>query len=55
MEMAYNPNDCMEIRWGAPEGSAGDAVMSGGTRRAAQRAKMAEYREWFRTRHRPPR
>ena len=21
LEMAYNPNDCIEIRWGAPDGS----------------------------------
>ena len=22
LEMSYNPNDCIEIRWGTPEGSA---------------------------------
>ena len=21
LEMAYNPNDCIKIRWGAPDGS----------------------------------
>jgi hypothetical protein len=53
-EMAYNPNDCIEIRWGAPESS--DEY--GTCRRHAprgQRAKMREYQGWFDTRHRPPR
>ena len=53
-EMAYNPNDCVEIRWGAPEGS----EELGTCRRHAprgQRASMAEHRPWFATRHRPPR
>lgn len=54
LEMAYNPNDCVEIRWGAPEGS--DERRS--CRRQApadQRAKMARYRAWFENRHRPAR
>ncbi|MGF1469347.1 MAG: NlpC/P60 family protein [Sandaracinaceae bacterium] len=52
LEVAYNPNDCIEIRWGAPEGGPERASCR---RRAPpeQRAKMAEYREWFRTRRRP--
>ncbi|WP_218920278.1 hypothetical protein [Chondromyces crocatus] len=54
LEMAYNPNDCVEVRWGAPEGSdeAGPCV-----RRApwSQRVKMQRYRSWFRNRMRPPR
>lgn len=51
-EVAYNPNDCVEIRWGAPEGS--DERRSCRTHAPAeQRAKMAEYREWFATRRRP--
>jgi hypothetical protein len=53
-EMSYNPNDCVEIRWGAPEGSPERATC----RRhapAEQRAKMERYREWFRDRRRPAR
>ena len=49
LEMGYNPNDGIEIRWGAPEGSAELAACN---RRApeAQRAKMRRYRRWFRER-----
>src|SRR5579863_7434835 len=52
LEMAYNPNDCVELRWGAPENSEEAATCR---RRApqAQRAKMANYRAWFRERHWP--
>ncbi len=54
LEVAYNPNDCIEIRWGAPEGS--DELTSCRRRApAAQRARMARYRAWFRTRERPVR
>lgn len=51
-EVAYNPNDCPEVRWGAPEGS---AEMRSCRRRAPaeQRARMEQYREWFATRRRP--
>jgi hypothetical protein len=52
-EMAYNPNDCAELRWGAAENSAEAATCK---RRAppAQRAKMSsEYRIWFQERHWP--
>ncbi len=52
MEMAYNPNDCVERRWGAPEGTPEAA----GCRRTApreQRMRMAQYRSWFRERRRP--
>lgn len=52
LEMAYNPNDCVEIRWGAPEGSE-ERRSCRRTAPAEQRAKMAEYREWFATRRRP--
>ncbi len=54
LEMAYNPNDCVEIRWCAPEGSAERATCQ---RRAPaeQRARMAEYRDWFARRQRPSR
>ncbi len=51
-EISYNPNDCAEIRWGAPEGS---AEMNSCTRRAPpeQRALMEKYRIWFKNRERP--
>jgi hypothetical protein len=54
LEMAYNLNDCVELRWGAPEGSAEAATCK---RHApqAQRGKMSEYRSWFHERRRPPR
>ena len=53
LEMAYNPNDCVEVRWGAVEGT---AEMATCRRRAPdeQRARMAKYRGWFSTRTRPP-
>jgi len=49
LEMGYNPNDCIEIRWGAPEGSSERSACS---RRApaAQRKRMRAYRGWFRDR-----
>jgi hypothetical protein len=54
LEMAYNPNDCAELRWGAQEGSDEASTCK---RRApsAQRAKMTKYRAWFTERRRPPR
>ncbi len=54
LEMAYNVNDCVELRWGAVDGSEEAATCK---RRApgAQRSKMTEYREWFKDRRRPPR
>jgi hypothetical protein len=54
LEMAYNLNDCVELRWGAPERSTEGSTC----RRHApseQRAKMAKYRAWFHERRRPPR
>ncbi|MEM7436475.1 MAG: NlpC/P60 family protein [Myxococcota bacterium] len=52
MEMAYNPNDCVEVRWGAPEGS--DEFETCGRRAPAdQQARMGTYRNWFSTRQRP--
>ncbi|MGD9656116.1 MAG: hypothetical protein AB7U61_00510 [Methylocystis sp.] len=52
LEMGYNPNDCVELRWGAPDGGAEAATC---TRHApaAQRAKMTDYRAWFRERRWP--
>jgi hypothetical protein len=54
LEMAYNVNDCVELRWGASEKSAEAATCR---RRASgtQRAKMTQYRAWFHERRRPPR
>jgi hypothetical protein len=51
-EMAYNPNDCVELRWGAPEGS-DEASTCKRHAPAAQRTKMTDYRPWFRERHWP--
>jgi hypothetical protein len=52
LEMAYNPNDCVEFRWGAPEGSQ-EASTCKRHAPAAQRAKMTGYRNWFHERHWP--
>ena len=54
LEMAYNVNDCVELRWGAVAGSQEAATCK---RHApqAQRGKMSEYRPWFHERRRPPR
>jgi hypothetical protein len=54
LEMAYNLNDCVELRWGAPERS-DEASTCKRYAPPAQRAKMAEYRKWFHERRRPPR
>jgi hypothetical protein len=51
-EMAYNPNDCVELRWGALEHSE-EASTCKRHAPQAQRAKMSEYRAWFRERHWP--
>ena len=52
--MAYNVNDCVELRWGAPDESEEASTCK---RRASggQREKMTEYRAWFNERRRPPR
>ena len=50
LEMAYNPNDCVEIRWGEPK-------PVGPSFRFAppeQRERMERFRRWFRERKRPP-
>ena len=54
LEMAYNLNDCVELRWGAADGSEEAQTCK---RRASttQRTKMSEYRSWFNERRRPPR
>ena len=52
-EMAYNPNDCVELRWGAPDNSE-EASTCKRHAPQAQRAKMSsDYRIWFRERHWP--
>jgi hypothetical protein len=51
-EMAYNPNDCVELRWAAPENSE-EASTCKRHAPQAQRAKMSDYRPWFRDRHWP--
>lgn len=54
LEMAYNVNDCVEIRWGAADASDEAQTCK---RRApdAQRSKMEGYRTWFHERRRPAR
>ena len=51
-EMSYNPNDCPERRWAAPEGSE-EAGPCRDNAPEAQRERMREYREWFAKRERP--
>jgi len=54
LEMAYNPNDGVEVRWGAPKGS---EEFSSCRRRAPaeQRRRMESYRLWFKNRSFPMR
>jgi hypothetical protein len=54
LEMAYNVNDCVELRWGAP-GNSAEAATCKRNAPSAQRTRMAEYRAWFHERRRPPR
>ncbi|MGE5163485.1 MAG: hypothetical protein ACM3IH_05605, partial [Sphingobacteriales bacterium] len=54
LEMAYNLNDCVELRWGAPENSE-EAATCNRHAPSTQRAKMTEYRTWFQERHWPSR
>lgn len=51
-EMAYNPNDCAEKRWGAQPGTAEYQTC---IRQAPemQQSKMTQYRPWFREMRRP--
>lgn len=54
LEVAYNVNDCVEVRWGAEEKS--DELATCKRRSSeAQRRKMGQYRDWFHDRRRPPR
>ncbi len=54
LRMAYNPNDCVEIRWGAPASSEERSTCH---RRALkyQRDQMRPYRVWFQLLRRPAR
>ncbi|MGH8499553.1 MAG: hypothetical protein ACRERV_12220, partial [Methylococcales bacterium] len=52
LEMAYNPNDCVEVRWGAREETPEYASCKRHAP-AAQRVKMEKYRDWFRNAKRP--
>jgi len=54
LEMAYNLNDCVELRWGASERSE-EAATCRRHAPGAQHAKMTQYRAWFHERRRPPR
>lgn len=54
LEVAYNPNDCVEVRWGAAPGSA-EASTCRRRAPAQQAARMTTYRPWFHERRRPPR
>ena len=54
LEMAYNVNDCVELRWGAKDGSQ-EAATCKRHAPSGQRAKMSEYRPWFHERRRPAR
>lgn len=52
LEMGYNPNDCAEIRWGAPAGS-GELATCRRKAPPAQTEKMKALRGWFRKRLHP--
>jgi len=53
-EAAYNPNDCPEIRWGAPESS--DEISTCKMHASwKQIARMRKMRKWFKERKRPVR
>jgi hypothetical protein len=54
LEVGYNPNDCVERRWGASPETPDHATCR---RRAPpdQRKRMETYRPWFHERRRPPR
>ena len=52
-EMAYNPNDGIEIRWGAPENSEERSTCHRHVQ-AGQLEKMRSVRKWFQKRLHPP-
>lgn len=51
-EMSYNPNDCPEIRWAAPQGSE-EAQTCKRNAPQEQRDRMQSHRPWFAERRRP--
>jgi hypothetical protein len=53
-EMAYNPNDCAEIRWGADPNQP-DYTTCNRHAPAEQRTRMQDYRTWFHEARRPSR
>lgn len=53
LEMGYNPNDCVEVRWGAPAGSPEMSTCRGRAPRN-QIEKMEKLRVWFKKRLHPP-
>jgi hypothetical protein len=52
-EMAYNPNDCIEVRWGALENSTERSTCNRQTS-AYQQKTMLAVRKWFSQRLHPP-
>ena len=50
LEMAYNPNDCIEIRWGETGNGLATCQRHAPTEHVE---RMKTYREWFATRTRP--
>jgi len=52
-EMAYNPNDCAEIRWGAPENSEERSTCKRKVPQS-QLERMKAVRPWFQKRLHPP-
>ena len=54
LEMAYNLNDCVELRWGA-DAKSPEAATCKRHAPQMQHVKMAEYRAWFHERRRPAR
>ena len=54
LEVAYNPNDCVERRWGAAPGSK-DYDTCRRQAPVAQQKRMEEYRPWFHEGRRPAR
>ncbi len=54
LEIAYNPNDCVERRWGAVPDTT-EFVTCRRHAPAEQRERMEKYRPWFREARRPPR
>jgi len=53
LEMGYNPNDCIEIRWGAPEGSDEMSTCRDHAPEAHRKLMAETFRPWFVSRERP--